>query len=249
MSIAAQVGDRTGSLATTVTISVVVGALIAIAILLLNFPGFDLSWRVTGIILLSVLASANLLALLGTPRRVREWRVERRFHKALNKTSRLVPDLQEMVSETDDLLYENRQGSLFNLATRITERSANLDDLDRRRLVEYQFRVLAAEFKMMQELAESVKSWERLPFVYFVRRIGEHFQLVDPVMEICTDIGTFATLEHDILTSWESFKENYNQLRSRWGTYFRRVPGATGLHVQIKGEPARSMPTPSESGE
>ncbi len=223
------------------TYTITVGVAIAVAVLLLTLPGLELIWRVASVLALVVLQALNLAVLAGIPRRVSGWRTRRRQLRTLNRTSGLVADLARLAGETHRVIYDEKVNNLPALVGEIggKGRPEWTNQFSR------EVRKLDSHYKVLRFIAEEQTRWERNPFLEFVRGIAEHFRFLDPVLDAFYEVAKEAPMSDNTLKNWESFKENYNQLRADWKAYFKRVPAAIGQHVELRGEPARSLPQPA----
>ncbi len=220
------------------TYTIIVGIAVAVVLALLSVPGLDLFLRLVAFLALGILAVLNLMVLRGSPSRLKNWRMRRRWRRALNVTSGLVPDLGRMIESTQALLYDNRQGTLMNLVGLIAQKAPP----EHRTQVESKVLALASHYEIFTDMTESDSRWERNSFIAFVRALGKHFESVDPVLDACYEIAKTIRIDDPTIKGWAIFKENYNQLRARWEAYFGRVPRAIGLHIQLGGKPAVALP-------
>ncbi len=222
----------------TIAIEILVGVLVALALLLLGVPGLSLIFRLGALALLAGLAALNLAVLLGLFDRLSTRRMERRYTRRLNRSS-LPADLVSLLRETEEVVLENRQKTLYNVARRIAQPAGREHEMEAR------MQEIRGDFVFLREFVESAERWEKFPFVQLVRRVGDLFRLLDPVLEECYDLAGVSPVDEETQGQWEYFKEEYNQLRVRWKAYFDRVPKKVGLHVRLMGEPARSLLSPA----
>ncbi len=184
------------------------------------------------VVVIVALDVITILALLGLFPRIRSWLRDRRDQSRLNRNPMLVAEMVRLVQRTKDALYENRVGSLLNLARVFTEPDESLpNEVQRYRRA----------FEGLVGMSQVRGRWDRIRFSLIVRNVVEHFGIVQSVLDRLYNIVAHAKVSEESVAMWETFRERYNQLRNDWQHLSDEMLSVVGLSAEVPGEPARSL--------
>jgi len=224
-------GSQEGT-ATRIGIELAAVAILAIIAVLVFNPTLGAAVTALVVIVIIALEVILILALLGLFPRIRSWWQERRSQRRLNRSPMLVEEMRRLVRRTKDTLYENRVGSLLNLARTFTESDESLPN----ELLRY-----GRAFEGLVSLSNITSRWDRIRFTVLVRSVADHFGILQSVLDRAYPIVARAQVSEVSVATWETFREHYNQLRSDWQRLSGEMLKVIGLDAEVPGEPARSL--------
>jgi len=224
-------GSQEGT-ATRIGVEVAAVAILAIIAVLVFNPSLGPSVTAVVVVALVALEVTTILALLGLFTRIRSWLHDRRSERQLNRHPTLVPEMVRLVQRTRDTLYENRVGSLLNMARVLTETDGDLPN----EVLRYE-----RAFRGLLSMSQARGRWDRIRFATLMRSVVDHFGIVQSVLDRLYTIVAHAEVSEESVATWETFKERYNQLRNDWQRLSDEMLAVIGLSAEVPGEPARSL--------
>lgn len=224
-------GDRDAT-ATRIGVEVAAVTILGIIALLLFNPTLGPSGTVLVVVVLIGLDVVLILALLGAFPRIRAWWQDRRSRVRLNRDLFLVREMVRLISRTNDALYENRVGSLLYMTSLLTMPDQTLMNEVQR---------YAQALRGLVDMSQTRGPWTPNRFALLVRTVVTHFQLAESVLDRLYAVAANKEVTDNSLAVWESFREQYNQLRSDWQRLSDRMQATIHRDAQVRGAPARAL--------